>query len=600
LYVANLGGGTNRLNVVDFPIRVHAVVFLTGLVALTLIAAGCSQSGARPSPRRLPSTPPPIAPAHQPVEPIRSFEFEEDPLYQLLIAEFAGQRGNLDLAVQGYSVLAKSLNSGVLARRATRIAVFERDDQAALDAAKIWVELEPKDMEARQIIAAMYIRHGNAEAALAHLEYVLADEATEPGNRLRMIGNLLGEEEDRLTALVVMEQLMEKVGDDLGALFAYTLLAIRAEQLDKARDAMNRIAEHTELSANIVMAYLAVLQKHEKLDEAVVWLKKVLKLNPQQFGLRLILARLLADANLYEEARTHFLLLSEEQINNTDIIFALGRVNLQTNRTADAELSFRRLLELETHEDEAHFYLGQIAESRDQLELAIAQYRSVNGGANYFFAQLRLALALSLSGKVDEGLEHLRNIRVQDDKQRFDLVRARGEMLTEHNRMNEAMAAYDEVLDDGNYNTELLYSRAMLAEKMGRLDLLERDLRTIIKEEPENAQALNALGYTLADRTERYDEALVLITKALVLVPRDFYVLDSMGWVLYRLGRLDEAVGYLKSARGLHNDPEIAAHLGEVLWVIGDEAGARDVWNSVLRDRPNDKKLLDVIKRLAP
>lgn len=584
---------------VGFPIRVYAVVSLAGLLVLALIIAGCSQSGVRSSPRKL-MPPPPIVKFRQPIEPDRSFEFEKDPLYRLLIAEFAGQRGDLDLAAHGYLTLAKSLGNSVLARRAARIAVFEQDNKAALDAAELWVGLEPTDMEARQVAAAMHIRQRNVPAALAHLEYVLAGEASAPGNRLRMIANLLGEEEDRLTALAVMEELVEKVGDDLDALFAYALLAIRAEQSDKALDAMNRIAAQTELSSNIVMAYLAVLQKHGKLDGAIDWLKQVLDLNPKQSGLRLILARLLADSNFFEEARAQFSFLAEEQPNNTDIIFALGRLNLQTNQSIDAETSFKQLLALETHEDEAHFYLGQIAESRDQFELAISEYRLVEGGTNYFFAQLRIAFALSLSGKVDEGLEHLGNVRAQDDNQGFDLVRARGEMLTDHNRFDEAMAAYDKALGDDGYHTELLYTRAMLAEKMGRLDLLERDLRAILKEEPDNAQALNALGYTLADRTMRYDEALVLITKALVLVPNDFYVLDSMGWVLYRLGRLDEAVEYLNSARELHNDPEIAAHLGEVLWVLGDEDGARDVWNSVLRDRPNDKKLLDVIKRLAP
>ncbi|MEE2982137.1 MAG: tetratricopeptide repeat protein [Pseudomonadota bacterium] len=567
------------------------------LAVIVLILAGCA-TPPRPIVHAIPVPPPPAAVPQTAPDP--DFEFADDPFYRLLIAEFAGQRGHMDVTVEHYLALAESLGDTALAQRATRIAVFARDNDAALRAAKLWVELEPEDMEARQIIAVMFIRHGDAASALHHLEYVLSKESDHSGNRLRMIANLIGPEEDWAIALDVMEQLMEKVGDDIDALLAYALLAIRAEQLDRARDAMNRIVEHTELSSNVAMAYLAVLQKQDKLAEAIGWLEHVLSVNPKQFGLRLIFARLLADANRYEEARVHFIMLSEESPDNTDIILALGLLNLQAARADNAAANFTQLLELETREDEAHFYLAQIAESREQHEEAIEHYRAIENGANYFTAQLRLSIVMSSSGAIDEALQFLSNVVVEDEEQGFHLVRARGEMLTEHDRLDEAMQTYDAALADGAYNTELVYTRAMLAEKMGRIDVLESNLRRIIEEEPDNAQALNALGYTLADRTERYDEALELITQALELGPDDFYILDSMGWVLYRLGRLEEAVEFLEKAREIRGDPEVAAHLGEVLWVMGDREAARDVWDSALKDTPNDKKLLDVIERLTP
>ena len=583
------------LNLLRMIEKVHAGS--ATLAVIVLVLAGCA-TPPRPIVHAIPVPPPPAAVPQTAPEP--DFEFADDPFYRLLIAEFAGQRGHMDVAVEHYLALAESLGDTALAQRATRIAVFARDNDAALRAAKLWVELEPEDMEARQIIAAMFIRHGDAASALHHLEYVLSKESDHSGNRLRMIANLIGPEEDRAIALDVMEQLMEKVGDDIDALLAYALLAIRAEQLDRARDAINRIVEHTELSSNVAMAYLAVLQKQDKLAEAIGWLEHVLSVNPKQFGLRLIFARLLADANRYEEARVHFIMLSEESPDNTDIILALGLLNLQAARADNAAANFTQLLELETREDEAHFYLAQIAESREQHEEAIEHYRAIENGANYFTAQLRLAIAMSSSGAIDEALEFLSNVVVEDEEQGFHLVRARGEMLTEHDRLDEAMQTYDAALADGAYNTELVYTRAMLAEKMGRIDVLESNLRRIIAEEPDNAQALNALGYTLADRTERYDEALELITQALELGPDDFYILDSMGWVLYRLGRLEEAVEFLEKAREIRGDPEVAAHLGEVLWVMGDREAARDVWDSALKDTPNDKKLLDVIERLTP
>ena len=531
---------------------------------------------------------------------VEPFDYENDPLYRLLLAEFAGQRGHLELATTQYLELARELRDVDLAERATRIAVFARDDDAALAAARVWVDLAPLDMDARQIIAAMHIRNGDAEAALAHLEYVLENDHETSGNRLRMIANLLGREEDRDTALAVMERLVEHFSEDTDALLAYALLAIRAERLDKAREAMRHIVRQTELSSNVAMAYLAVLQKADRMPEAIEWLDEILAINPDQFGVRLIYARLLAEANRFEEARIEFGVLSEESPDNTDIIFALGLLNLQAGRNDDAAQNFERLVELETREDEAHFYLGQIAEARGERRAAIEHYQAIEGGSNYFAAQLRKALVMSLMGQIDQAIAFLGQVVPEDEKQAFDLARAQGEILTEHDRLDEALAIYDAALEGERYDTELLYTRAMLAEKMGRIDILERDLRTIIAAEPDNAQALNALGYTLADRTGRYQEAHDLIARALELSPDDFYILDSMGWVLYRLGRLDEAIDFLERARELRNDPEVAAHLGEVLWVKGKRDAARDVWESALRDTPNDKKLLDVIDRLTP
>ena len=585
-----------------FHRSIRDLVRLTvGIGVLTLAACAtppATTSGRTPgNPAASPTAPAVAAIAAQPAAP---FQYENDPYYRLLMAEFAGQRGHLDVAVKNYVELAQSLRDPGLAERATRISVFARDDESALTAARTWVELDPKDMDARQIVAAMYIRHGNADAALEHLDYVITHDAGQPGNRLRMVANLLGHEDDRQTALVVMEKLVAKHGDDSDALLAYALLAIRAEQLDKARDAMNRIVTRTELSSNVAMAYLAVLQKQGKLPQAIDWLDSVLAANPKQFGLRLIYARLLADANRYEEARLQFRMLATEAPENSDIVFALGLLNLQANRVDEAAKNFTRLLKLDARVDEARFYLGQIAEAQKDPEAALLHYRRVQGGNNYFGAQMRIALVKAIKGDTDESIAFLDKLNPEDEEQRFNVARAKGEILTDKNRFDEAMKVYDTALATGEYHSDLLYTRAMLAERMGKIDVLEQDLRTIIAKEPDNSQALNALGYTLADSTKRYDEALALISRALQISPQDFYILDSMGWVLYRLGRLDESVSYLEKARELRNDPEVAAHLGEVLWVKGERAAAEKTWEAALRDTPNDKKLLEVIKRLKP
>ena len=533
------------------------------------------------------------------VRPPDSFHAESDPLFQILVAEFAGQRGRLDIAAESYAAAALQLQDLDVAKRATRIAVFSRNNQAALQSAKIWVAQAPKDIEARQILAAMHIRSGEVEAAITQLETVLNAGTQASIRHQGTIANLLSREEDKLTALKVMERLIDKRDNDADAQLAYALLAIRAEEIERANKAMERVLESDIGNSNIAMAYVGLLQKNSKSPTAFNWLERAIKKSPNDTGLRLIYARLLADSNRYEEARLQFALVADKTPDNSDVVYALGLLNLQANRIDEARDNFSRLLKLKARDDDANFYLGQIAESRQELGRAIELYGKVTSGSNHFQAQVRIALILSLQNEISPAQAQLHSIEVQNEEQRFQLVRAEGEILTQHNRYEEAMAVYDRALE-ASYDMELLYTRAMLAEKLDRFDVLEADLQTIIEREPDNAQALNALGYTLADRTDRYDEAYEFVRRALILNPEDFYILDSMGWVLYRLGRLNEAVEYLTKAREIKDDPEVAAHLGEVLWVMGDKQAARNIWDSALKDTPDDQRLLDVIQRLAP
>lgn len=576
-----------------------------GAVALTLalVLAGCVTTGQAPVPGQAESALVPYV-SEQDTTAVRQTTtpvelIDGDPMFKMLVAEFAGQREQLGLALTEYLALARSTRNPDLAERATKIAVFSRDDARALDAASLWVELKPASLDARQILAAMYIRQGNAAAALEHLKYVLTQDNSGDGSRFRVIANLLGREDDRRTALNVMEQLVAERPGDTDALVAYALLAMRAEDLDKARAAMDQLVERTDVNPNLALAYMAVLQKQEQGASGISFLEKALKRTPEEFGLRLLYARMLADAQRYEQARLQFALLLEQAPDNTDVLYALGLLNLQAGKVDAAEKNFRALLQFDDHNDEASFYLGQIEESRQRQAAALVHYQAVKGGNNVFSARLRVISILAGQGKVDEALKALAATAADSEEQKTQLTLLHAEILAGEKRYDEAMGVFDRALN-GRYDMTLLYNRAMLAEQMGRIDLLENDLRTIIEREPENSQALNALGYTLADRTDRYAEAHEFIKRALAVSPNDFFILDSMGWVLYRLGRLEEAVPYLEKAKKLRNDPEVAAHLGEVLWMLGRKDDARQIWNTALEAHPKDTRILDAIKRLAP
>jgi len=523
----------------------------------------------------------------------------DERLYKVLVAEIAGQRGEIEVALENYMDLAAELDDPRFAERAARIAVFARDNEVAMAAARRWSELAPESTEARQILAAMLVRSGDVEGALEQLDRLLDAEAGAGGQRMRMIANFLSREQDKDTVLEIMSRLVEHREGDLDARFAHALLAIRTERLEKAREIMAQLTEQAPRNVAVSMAYLGLLQKQGELQEATRWLESVLEHNPDSFELRLVYARLLADAQRYDAARTQFARLAEERPEHTDVRYALGLLYLQANQIDKAERQFERLVSRGERANEAAYYLGQIAESRKQHEEALEWYGQVFGGDNYFDAQVRIAIVHGRRGDLERAREQLHAIEPSNEEQADRLVRVEGEMLAEHEMYEEAMAVYDEALADGP-DVDLLYTRAMLAERMDRLDILERDLRAILEIEPDNSQALNALGYTLADRTERYEEAHELIERALELSPNDFYILDSMGWVLYRLGRLEEAVKYLRKARELRDDPEVAAHLAEVLWVMGEKEQARSIWEAALQSTPDDETLLETIRRLEP
>ncbi|MCG8379895.1 MAG: tetratricopeptide repeat protein, partial [Proteobacteria bacterium] len=417
--------------------------------------------------------------------------------------------------------------------------------------------------------------------------------------KLWMIANFLGREENQSAVLQLMERLMENRMDDAEAMYAFAHVSARMGDTERSQALLERVLELKPDNETAAITYISLLQKKGDTNKAIEWLENALKDKEDDFNIRMAYARLLTDAKRFDEARRQFEILSVQAPNNIDVLYALGLLYLQVNRLDDAEKYFTRLSKLKKRVFDANYYLGRIAEEKKDLDKASNLYQGVHGGENHFDAQIRLSLILAKQGDVDKALGNIRSIENKNPTNRLILIQAEGEILTGVKRYTEAMGVYDKAIAEQSH-PDLLYSRAMLAEKMGKLDILEADLKTILADDADNATALNALGYTLADRTDRYDEAYEYIKRAYELSPDDFYILDSMGWVLYRLGKLDEAVEFLRKALALRNDPEIAAHLGEVLWVMGNKEAAKEIWETALKDTPTDNRLLEVIQRFKP
>jgi len=531
--------------------------------------------------------------------PAAAPEMTGELLYYLLSAEIAGQRGRLDVAVPFYLKAAQLSRDPGVVERATRIAVYSRDEKSALTAAQMWVELQPENLEAHQVTAALLMREGKVNEALPHLERVLSADQQNNHNSYMLITSLLSKEKDKQAALGAMEQLVAKRRQDPEALYAYAYLAMLVGSLDKASTAANEaIALVPDWSeAHILRANILIRQGQN--EQVLSLIQEAVESYPDDVAVRLFYARRLVDERRYEQAREQFSALLDYQPDAPEALYALGLLNLQTQRKGDAQRNFERLIELGQRVDEAYYYLGQVAEIEKDTAAAMRYYTEVRKGSNYIDAQISIAAILAEQGDIDAARARVQNISAPTLDVELRLFLAEGEILRNANQLEEAYEVYSLALQQMQDNPQLLYARALTAEQLGRVDEAVADLAHVVKNAPNNAEALNALGYTLVDMTGRVTEGKQYIEKALKLKPNDPAILDSMGWAYYRLGEHEKALRYLQQAFDKLKDPEIAAHLGEVLWVLGNKERAREIWDEALRETPKDKVLLNVIERFA-
>lgn len=562
---------------------------LLALLFLALLAA-CA---AGPADQAAPDTGPVPAPDALGPPP------EESVLYNVLVGELAGARGDVALAAESYRRAAERSGDPAVAERAARIALYAEAPEQALAATQRWLELEPESAEARRLLGLLHLREGDADAAFAALTGTLPEAEEEREQAIAQIGGLLADDARSPAALAVAERLAETYPDSPGAQLALARVALALERPARALQAVRGALEQRPDWTAARLLEVDVLMALEREDAAVSAVRALLDEAPESEQLRLRYARLLVGLGRNVDALDQFERLVAARPDDPQVLYSAALLALESGRLDFARQTLQRLREQRGQEDVASYYLGRLAEIEGDLPTALAHYERT-GGEYRGEAQLRIAVVMARQGRIAAARRHLAELRDGNGSLAPRAWAIEGEVLRDAGRLAESVEVLSRGLEAYPDDADLLYGRAMSNIMRERLSTAEEDLRRIIEQDPENAHALNALGYTLVDRTERIAEGSELIERAYALQPGDPAIIDSMGWAAYRRGDLEEAREYLERAYDMAPDPEIAAHLGEVLWQLGRRDQAREIWQSALAQHPDHPVLRETMERLLP
>ena len=567
----------------------------TGSVAAVLLMLLSACSGIKEKPA-------PVAPAAK--KEVVAAEFDPQTLYYLLAGEIAGHQGDMRTALKYYLPATEINDDPRIAARAARIAIYSKQNAVALKASRRWLELSPRDKEAMKVMIIALLRTNQVEQAslqmIELIKVIKANDKITDKQTFAVVAKLLQNEAETTDAVLVFKSLSQHYQDNAQVFLWLSRYAMQASQYDVALAAISRVIdlEPTNTKAYVLKGRLLALSGRKA--EALIAMQIAVNKQPADFVLRKQYAGMLIRQNKLKEASEQFEILFKARPDDRETIISLGILLLDKKETKRASTVFKRLLGNKRTENEALYYLGRVEEVKKDYSEAMALYQQVERGRLYFDAQLRIANLYAHLGKIKKAAAALKALaeKEEDHNKKAKAYLLHGRILQNAGDNEGAMAVYSSALNELPTNVELLYAHALTAESLDMIDSAVAGFKKLLKQEPKNIQALNALGYTLADRTDRFQEALEYILSAFKLNPDDAAIKDSLGWVHFRLGNMEEALKWLQQAFKENNDPEIGAHLGEVLWKTGRTEDAEKVWQGVAEDKKKNQILIETIKRL--
>ncbi len=575
---------------------------LNYLIAVSLLLVGCAQTT---KPIVLEKPTPVVAPVTQVMPPVVAvtlpgIELTDAILYQYLLTEFANQRGHKALAVEGSEELAQQTRDPRLAKRAAQLALESGDMNRAVAALKLWQETEPSSSMATRMLSQLLLRGGRLDEALIEFIKVIKEDEFNRGAIFLQLYPMMAAYPDKRAILGLMSELARPYPEVAEGHWVVAQLALSAGDsvlaLKEVREAA-RLRPEWDWPVALEAQLLSPAFPEQTLQVLSLFLARY----PGASEIRLQYARALLALKQYALAHDEFEKLSLLAPDRVEMAFAVALITMQLKDLPGAEAELKHALEKGGKgQDTVAYFLGQLNEAKENDTQALIYYREVKAGEYQYRAQLRVIDLLHKQGKLLEARQYLQQISGEGEKDKLQLLMIDAQMLRENHQSLEAMQILQEGLKKFPDNEALLYEVAMLADSLGQFDASEKILRHLIYLKPDHAQAYNALGYSLLERNVRINEALVLVEQALRLAPNDPAIMDSVGWGYYRSGKLNESVAMLRSAFLANPDPEIAAHLGEVLWVKGDKAEAIQIWQASLKASPDSAPLQAVMKRYLP
>lgn len=517
-------------------------------------------------------------------------------IYKYLVGEVAGQRGDIGTSGAIFYDLARTERDPRLAERAAKIAAFGNITNLAVPAIKLWAELDPDSTEAQQAVTEMLIATGKLSDTEPYLAKLLAKEETR-ANGFLYVNSLLNRSPDKTAVLKLVTSLAKPHPDLAEAHFAIAQAAWSANQDEIALKSVNK-AETLHPGWDLAALLKGQILFRKSPQAAIDYYYDFLKTHPAANEIRINLAKLLVSQKSYETAKKEFPLILDHAKNNSqknlaDVTAIVGLLSYQATDYAAAQNYFQQALSLDFKDtDQLYLYLGQTAEKLHQDDVATSWYNKIALGPRYLEAQLNLANVIARTQSADNAIAILDAIEGLNTEQQIIVIQSQASILAKAKRNQESFDLLEKTVKNMPNTPELVYDYALAAERIQKFDLMESELRRVIAEKPDFAAAYNALGYSFADRNIRLNEAITLIEKALSISPNDHYMLDSLGWAYYRKGDLDKAINYLRQAYNINPDPEIAAHLGEVLWLKGQHDQAKKIWSDALIINPDNEILI--------
>lgn len=561
---------------------------LLGACALQATVPATPASPVVPAPAK--ATVPEVAPASRPF-PARTLE-------ALLTAELAALRQQAGITLGNYIEQARLTRDPGVVARATTIAQLLNQPQS-LELSQLWTEIEPQSADAWYLLTLSSLRLLRFDLAMPALDRLIVLQPEADLEQL-FLSAIPGSQTARDQLFAQLATLVKSHPDNAHLLFGQALLKAQSSKPEEALVIARSAHALRPQSTQIILLQAKMLTELSRSREAADLLQAALNRQPDSNNLRLNHARALIRAGDLNAAETEFQTLVNKLPQDSSLRLSLALIAFDNHHDTVVARELRILSSSEDHADEAYYYLGLLALRQNDKTAAIAAFENVQPGSQYLPALAEISRILSAAGQTDEARNRLAQARSQTPELRVPLYQLEAELLNESGKPEAAWQLLNEALIAQPENPQLLLSRALTAEQMNRLDDFEADMREVLRYEPNNPNALNAFGYTLADRTSRLDEAEGYILRAHALKPNDPAIIDSLGWIKFKRGDRTGAVTELRRAYALHPDDEIAAHLGEVLWVIGQRAEARRIWAEGLQQHPKSAHIPRTRQRLDP